>query len=261
MYCTQRQDQMPWAYVTADSTIYLPSSTNSPLSFDTKPVPFQKNKMLNDVMLVLPKEPTIEELNIIGKVLGMYGAGVLPYGRLKTIRANEFLRDDANYNIITVGTFLDNTFISSINSLLHFKYENDGTKFLSNEQLVLSPHYASDIATFQLIKSPFAEDKVILAICGTNNKNLSYASDFVRVEANRWGLIKDCVIIDSDLNSKSFQFNKDTISDEKPNFTQYIKENKRSLVFTVVSTSAMLLLFLSVVIILLRIRKYNKKSQ
>jgi hypothetical protein len=261
LICSPRQDQMPWAYVSEESTLFLPASTGIVLTFDLKPSPFRTDGKFNNLMLVIPEEPTTEELNLFAQVIGMYGEGVDPYGTFYVRRQSEFDEKDADYNIITIGTYEDNTLLQKINENLHFSYNEAGDGFLSNEQLILSDVYASEIAILQLLESPYAVNRGVLAITGVNEESLSYVQEFMRDYDKRFSLSKDCVLVDSDLNIKAFQFIEELDETEQPSMLVILANNKQSLLFTIVATSIMLMILIAVIIILIRIRMYHKSKE
>ncbi len=261
LICSPRQDQMPWAYVSEESTLFLPASTGIVLTFDLKPSPFRTDGKFNNLMLVIPEEPTTEELNLFAQVIGMYGEGVDPYGTFYVRRQSEFDEKDADYNIITIGTYEDNTLLQKINDSLHFSYNEAGNGFLSNEQLILSDVYASEIAILQLLESPYAVNRGVLAITGVNEESLSYVQEFMRDYDKRFSLSKDCVLVDSDLNIKAFQFIEELDETEQPSMLVVLANNKQSLLFTIVATSIMLMILIAVIIILIRIRMYHKNKE
>ncbi len=261
LICSPRQDQMPWAYVSEESTLFLPASTGIVLTFDLKPSPFRTDGKFNNLMLVIPDNPTTEELNLFAQVIGMYGEGVDPYGTFYVRRESEFSEKDADYNIITIGTYKENILLQNLNESLYFSYNEDGSGFISNEQLILSDVYASEIAIFQLLESPFATNRGVLAITGVDEKSLSYVEEFMRDYDMRFSLSKDCVIVDSDLNTKAFQFIKKLDETEQPSMLAILSNNKQSLLFTIVATSIMLMILIAVIIILIRIRMYHKNKE
>lgn len=258
--CTPRQDEMPWAYISEDSVLYLPASMGIRLTFDLKPSPFRTDGKFNDMMLVLSDNPTTRELNLYAQIIGMYGDGVDPYGTLYVKRFSEFDENDADYNIITIGNYSSNSLLHSLNDKLYFSYSADGSKFNSNEQLILSDRYAGQIAILQLLESPFASNRGVLAITGANEDTLSCVEEFMRNYKLRYSLSKDCVVIDGDLETKSFQFINKLDDTSKPGVIENIVKNKQSLIFTIVATSVMLMLFISIIIILIRFRIYHKKK-
>ncbi len=261
LFCSPRQEEMPWAYITEDSTFYFPKGNSNAISFDIMPAPIQNLGIYKDLMLIVSDKPTKTDLNVLAQIVSMYGESINPYGSLKVKRASEFTKDDANYNIITVGTYVNNKFLQQINKDLSFRYSSNGDKFESNEGLILSDNYASQIAVLQLMQSPFADGRAILAVGGTDESNLSFVEELLQVKANRWNLTKDSVIIDADLNTKCYEFLNIKVSTTKPTIKNVIDENKDSIIFTVVSTAVMLILLLTVIIILIRIKTFNKKGK
>jgi len=259
--CTPRMEQMPWAYVLDESALYLPASDGIVLTFDLKPSPFRTDGKFNDMMLVISDNPTTEELNLYAQIIGMYGEGVNPYGTFYVRRVSEFSKEDADYHIITAGTFTDNTLIQNLNEEYYFKYSQNGSSFLSNEQLILSDSYAKEVAIMQLMESPFAKNRGVLAVTAVDADALKNVEDFMRDMNRRYSLSKDCVVIDNDLETSSFQFMLQRTDGAEPSLIGSLTHNKQSLLFTVVATSAMLMMLVAAVIVLLRIRMYHKKKE
>lgn len=259
MTCSFKQDQMPWAYVSEKSQFYLPVSSDFNLSFDAMPLPFRKDGKFNNVLLVISDRPTSRELDLYGQIVGMYGAGVEPYGGFYVKRAKELSDSDGDFNIITAGTYESNTYLKAINDKLYFSYSSGGKGFESNEQLILSGSYSENIAIMQLLESPYASGRAVLALTGATQETLNYAQEIMRDEKLRYSLSKDCVIIDKDLAVRSFRFLTDAQRGEVPTLAQTLDQNKKSVLFTIVATSVMLMLLIAVIIILLRIKMYHKK--
>lgn len=260
MTCSFKQDQMPWAYVSEKSQFYLPISSEFNLSFDAMPLPFRKDGKFNNVLLVISDNPTSSELDLYAQIVGMYGAGVEPYGTFYVKRAKELSGNDGDYNIITAGTYENNNYLKAINDKLYFSYSNGGKGFESNEQLILSGNYSENIAIMQLLESPYSSGRGILALTGANQETLNYAKEIMRDEKLRYGLSKDCVIIDRDLEVRSFRFIMNAQGGEAPTLIETLDQNKQSVLFTIVATSVMLMLLIAVIIILLRIKMYHKKK-
>lgn len=261
MACTPRMEQMPWAYVLDESALYLPASSGIVLTFDLKPSPFRTDGKFNDLMLVISDNPTTEELNLYAQIIGMYGEGVSPYGTFYVKRVSEFSKSDADYHIITAGTYTGNTLIQELNDELYFAYAEDGSQFLSNEQLILSDDYAKEVAIMQLLESPFAKNRGVLAITVADENALGNVEDLMRDLDRRYSLSKDCVVIDSDLETSAFQFMLQRTDGAEPSLISGLTHNKQSLLFTVVATSAMLMMLVAAIIVLVRIRMYHKKKE
>jgi len=175
-------------------------------------------------------------------------------------KANEFSKNDANYNIITSGTPSENQLISELNSKLYFKYNDGGTQFLTNNKLILSDDYAKSIGTLQLLQSPYANNRALLVLTGPDDNCLKAISGMLANEKLRWNLEKDCVLIDGEGNVKTYLFKNSAIEVKKASLGQTLSDNKTSLLFVLAGTSVMLLLFLAAVLILIR-AKINKNSR
>lgn len=261
LICTPRQGEMPWAYVSEESTIYLPPANDFTLSFDSKGSPFSRNGRFNEVLLLLSDTPTTSELNLLGQTIAMYGSGIKPYGSIYVKRAGEFNAEDGDYNIIAAGTQKGNAFISQINDHLAFPFAEDGNSFKSNEQLVLSKEYAGKIGVMELLKSPYSLNRGILVLTGNSDETLHDMEDFLRDSKKREELKKDCVIIDPDGNVTVFRFIQGNEVQKEPTLEEKLVRNRRSLIFTAVATSAMFFMLLAVIILLLRMRMYRKKNE
>ncbi len=254
LFCTTRRDEMPWAYITKNTTIYLPSDNSTKLSFNSRPAPFQKGGSLNDVLLVLSDKPVSSELTLLGRALSLYSASADAYGSLTVKKAGEFNEQEANYNIITSGTPAGNSLISKLNDKLYFKYNSGGSEFLTNDKLILTSDYASSIGTLQMLKSPYADGRALLVLTGPDIKALNSVTKLVSNEKMSWNLKNDFVLIDSKGNIKSYQFQNEELKEAKPTLAKSILENRSSLLFALAGTSVMVVLFLAMLLIILRMR-------
>lgn len=254
LFCTTRRDEMPWAYITKNTSIYLPPDNSTRLSFDSRPAPFQKGGSLNDVLLVLSDKPTAAELTLLGRTLSLYSAAADAYGSLTVKKAGEFNEQEANYNIITSGTPAGNSLISKINDKLYFKYNSSGSEFMTNDKLILTSDYARSIGTLQLLKSPYADGRALLVLTGPDPNALGRVTKLVSNEKMSWNLKNDFVLIDSKGNIKSYQFQNEELTETKPTLAKSIFENRSSLLFALAGTSVMVVLFLAMLLIILRMR-------
>lgn len=261
MICSPRQSDMPWAYVSKESTIFLPTATDITLSFDSKVSPFSRNGEFNDLLLVLSNSPASSELNLLGQAIAMYANEAKPYGSITVKRAVDFNPKDGDYNIIAAGTLKGNAFISMINDSLAFKFAPEGTSFESNEQLILSKEYAGKIGIIQLLKSPYSLNRGVLVLTGSSEQTLENLQNCLRNFTKREELKKDCAIVDPDMSITSLQFVRTEEAMEGPTLAEKLIRNKKSLVFTAIATAAMFLMLFAVMILLLRIRMYRKKNE
>lgn len=264
MECTKREMNMPWAYVTKDSEFYLPLQDSIVAQFDTMPVPFKKNGTYNKLLFVLPDNPTRQEFSILGKILAIYSSNSNPYGEFKVCHSKEFFEDKnnnyKNMNIITIGTRENNALIEALNENMYFKYNDEGTKFVSNDKLIISDNYASNIGTMQLLKSPYGDKFSILVVTAPKLEAIGYINEFVSNEEYRSKFKNDCIIINNNLEIKSYRFQEKEVEKAKPTVIDQIFENKEYTMFTLTATSVMFILFLSIVLILVRNRTRNQSQ-
>lgn len=266
LFCTPRMDEMPWAYITGDSSLYLPLGVNSRLSFNLRPFPFEESSMYNNLTVVVPDSPSSVELDLMGHIASIYGESITSYGEIRVVRDSTFAAfdDDAkDCNIIVIGSYNNCSLIRSLNDRLAFKYNEDGTEFIGNDKLVLSENYCDRIGALQLFHSEYSAGRSIMVVGGINDTTLGYIRDFMSLDENVWKLSGDTVLIDGDGEIRPYVFLEDAGRGVKPGIKEFIMANKDSVIFTITATSAMLMLLLGCIFILLRIygrSKENKKK-
>ena len=260
MYCTKRADEMPWAYVTGDSTLFLPVGQSSKYSLDLRPYPFQLMGKFNDLAVILPDKMTSLQLDLAGRIIALEGNSIGPYGKISVYRASEFDPATSDTNQIVIGTYQDNSYIKKINDKLSFKYSNDGKEFSSNDKLLLSDNYASDIGIMQIIRSPQYSGRAIMVVSGSGEDTLKNILNYTRIAENCWDFKGDAFLIDSTLDTKNYTFLKEE-GTANVTLMQQILKNSDAIAFTLISTLAMAILVLAVILILLRIRKNSKSDE
>jgi hypothetical protein len=258
LYCTKRADQMPWAYVSGDSTLYLPAGQASKYSFALRPYPFQTLGAFNDTCVVVPDAMTDAELETLGQLIALESTGLTPYGTLTVAHASDFDAKATDANLILVGTHADNAAIAALNDSLSFAYTADGARFADNAQLLLSDDYARDIGVMQMIRSPYFETRAVLVASGTGDATVKQIGTYIKTTENRWKLSGDAVLIDSTMETKSFTFLKE-IAQKKATLKQAVEQNKSAILFTVVSTLGMLILVLGAVMV--AARAYRRRDR
>jgi len=263
LVCTERDMNTPWAYIAGDSTFYLPSGSNSTLSLKNLPAPFQSNSTMNDVLFILPDEPTAGELTLTARTAGLLGSGSSPYGKLRVIRAADFKENDADHNLVVIGLGRNNAFIRKINDKLSFRYNDSYSGVSSNDRLIISEDYASEVGSIQLLTSPYSADRAMLVLTAPQSNGLTAVTGRISTAVNRWSLAKDTVLVDSHGRVSSYQFAVSTAptnatGDEKPTIMTVIAQNREPMTLLIIGLSCMILALLGVVLVLLRVRKHNR---
>lgn len=260
--CTPRQLNMPWAYIAEDSTLYLPQGESTALSLSTLPVPFQRHNLLNDLLLVLPDDPSATELLLAGRMMNVLGAGSAPYGTMEVIRARDFGASYHDRHIVVIGTARSNALIKQMNGALYFRFTEDGSAVASNDMLILDSAYAATVGTVQLLASPYAQGRSILMVSAPAEEGLNALIDRISEEEKRWSLAREAVLVDGRGRATSYQFTVAAVQTEaqKPTFTEVVMENQEPMLMMIVGLGCMLLLLLAVILVLVRIRK-NKQDE
>ena len=259
LYCTKRADEMPWAYVSGDSTLFLPVGVSSVYDLALRPYPFQRLGLFNSLAVVVPDKMTDVEYALFGRTAALLGANVSPYGTLKVWFASDYPTASQNCNVVALGTYRDNPFIRGLNDKLSFRYAQDGSCFESNRQLLLSERYASRIGILQLIRSPYQEGRAILCLSAADDTGLDSIERYCAVEENNWALQGDAFLIDDDLETKSYRFMEE-ITVRQATLREKLEKNRDAVLFTIISTAAMLLMLIAVLLILLRYRRNRREE-
>lgn len=259
LFCTPRMDEMPWAYVTNDSSFYLPVGTSGSYTFDQRPYPFERSSSFNALTVVIPEDITHNELNLLGRLIALYGESPSPYGELNVVYANSVTEEDKEDNLITIGTFADNSLIRELNDKLHFQYSDTGISFRSNDVLALSDSFAREIVTMQLMSSPYTQDRAVMVVGAVDDQGIANLHSFLKDPTNLWKLEKDTVLLDSEQNIRTFELSEKQPDVSTPILEKMLDTNREAAVFTIASTAVMLLLLLTAILILIRIYWRQKK--
>ncbi len=260
LYCTKRADQMPWAYVSGESTLYLPAGSGSTYDLALRPYPFQRLSYFNSLAVVVPDRMSDAEYALFGRLAALFGSGASPYGNLGVWYASSYPAQTENRNVILLGTWLDNVQIRALNDLLSFKYSEEGNRFESNQQILLSEDYSTSIAVLQLIRSPWQEGRAILVASAPNDTALTQIDRFSSVAENTWAFAGDAFLIDSELETRSYRFLEE-LTLEKATLQERLQEHKEALLFTLISTGSMFLILVAVLLILLRYRRNRREEE
>ena len=260
LYCTKRADEMPWAYVSGESTLYFPAGNASVYDLSLRPYPFQRLGLFNSLAVVVPDEIDEIEYAVFGRIAALMGADVSPYGTISVWYASHFPKENQNVNVIALGTWQDNAFLRAINDQLNFPFTEEGTRFASNSQLLLSERYAAEICVLQYIRSPYQEGRAVLAVCAPDSQVLSQLDRYAAVQENTWSLAGDAFLIDRDLETKSFRFLKENAI-EKATLRDRLEKNRDAILFTIISTSVMFLMLIAIILILLRYRRNRREEE
>lgn len=261
MYCTMTLDEMPWGFISGDSYISLSGIQDSILSIDSMPWPFVKNGYADNMVFVIPDEPSDVELEILGSVAGMYGRSMKPYGNMDVLHYSETKNDNmADAQIIWIGTFENKSMMNKVADKLPFAIDTDNNRFLGNKTFAFSDNYSTSVATMQMIPSIYNESNVMLVVTSPTDETLLYLDEYLEDIENQESLQGDTVLVDSNLEMRYFKFQDLVGQDITPSLRERLEENKESVAFALTATSVMSLLLIAAIIIFIRVRRVNRRG-
>lgn len=195
--CDLRRQELPWAYVTADSTVSLRTKELPWLLFDYYPAPFLYEGRWNDVTFILPVRESDEDLEAMKSILltmGRYQTDNT--GAIRVCRAHN-MGDLSASNIVSIGCLEDNPIVQQINNQLYFRFSPEGTTIRSNEKMKIEPNYGATLGTAQLLYSPYSEDKyALLVVSGVTREGMLKAAQYLGSLQKNWQIYGDGYVTD-----------------------------------------------------------------
>lgn len=253
--CTPNTEQMPWAYISKESSMHLNTKDRTELLFDNYPYPFLRDGIYNHVAVVLPREMDDYSYLTLGNVfnlLGQYAGGNT--GDIHYYKDDVSSDNLKNNNIIVIGSFQTNKVIRDNNSKLYFRYNPEGSAFLTNEKISIEEGYGSQLGTLQLVNSPYADANGLLVLTGVHPEDYYLASKLISSGKDRWRIYGDGVFSDKDGNVGAYRF-KAVTGAGKDSVVQQIMDRGDVLGFVV---AVVLVIVLVLVALLLLLRKHYR---
>lgn len=178
-WCELTPEDIPWGYIENTSMLKLMSEDKSNLYFENFPSPFLKDGMLNNVLLLLPKQPEDEDLETMAGILCTMGRYLKSNaGELEVKFAADSLSLE-QVNIISIGA--------------------EGRNMLrsSNTAILLDSGFEEQAGLSQLIYSPYGETvQGVLIVTGKNSKDMKKMLYYLGSSEHLWELKGDIAITD-----------------------------------------------------------------
>ena len=253
LWCTLRQTETPWAYVSSESTLKLNSVEVPYYLFENYPYPFISGGEFNDLVMVIPDSNTDIDLFLMGDFMLTLGQ-FLKYntGELSVVRASS-PGDLNDKNVIAVGTFANNPFIADLNEHLFFRFDDNGTGILSNEKLLIEASYGATLATAQIIESPYSNVRnAILVLASTNESDLENALGYFGDTTKLWSLYGDGLVADSD-DIYQYRFKEDNEKEGQATEEFYERTDIMNLLY--VASAILVILLAGVIFMVIRYRR------
>lgn len=253
--CVTRETDNPWAYISNDSFIDFSYEDNKNLSFKNYPNPFVNNDKLNDLKVVIPDSSSSEDLTNVANIVGYLGREVkFNNGDFKVLKGSEIKSEDKKSNLIIIGTPKNNQLIKDINKNLNLKFSNDYSGFKSDDKIKFVGEYASEIASIQLIESPYEKTKATMVISSTIPKDLSLGRTYLSDISLTKELKGDTVIIDRNGHIKDLSYKESSIETNEEINTHKVLSSQAK-IFILVAVFLFITIIISIVFLIIKYRK------
>lgn len=245
----------PWAYIENDSNAYIRTMDNQNVLFSNYPSIFISNRSFNNIGVQLPRQLKDEYLQVLGNIFNLIGNyAERNVGDITFYKGEMSESELASHNMITFGTYKDNALIRRLNDDLYFRFNAEGTAFVSNEKLSVESDYGKQIGVDQLLFNPYNKEKALLVVSGADAKDVLLASSQIDSQMHAAMYKGDAIVIDTEGQRYDYRFKKDASYEQKISLLQKIKANPYLTSFVI---TAILGLGLVLFIFILLIRKYK----
>ena len=192
VYCETRPQTASWAFVSAQSYAYLPYEYRDYPLLEDYEAPFVKDLKFNDLVIVLPEDPTSEELSAACSIAAFLGHSAENVDGISLTTSGGFSKEDESANLIVIGTPGRNGLVKDLNGSLNMRFDKSFKKFVSNEHVTVLEKYSENIATIQLVDSPYSSGSKVLVLTGSSEREVvnagRYLFDFNLAERLRGNL-------------------------------------------------------------------------
>ena len=173
-------DQL-WTVIKSDSLLHLEhgKQNNRTLDLALYPIPFDRQPDLSDVRFVLPELPQPGEWELalqLSAALGseVDGSKIIP---AVTLGAALLDTDLSDYHLITIGRPTRNPILQQVNTQLPQPFLPDSDRIEQKlREVVLRLPPEVSLGYVQLLPSPWNENLGLLAVTGTSDEGVTWAS-------------------------------------------------------------------------------------
>lgn len=250
-YCEKRQEQMPWAYIGGDSSIFLPPVRNQTWLFENFPAPFTQSGQWNSTVFVLPEKYGQQDLLNAGYAAQLIGRSVTSnHGTPSVAIGGSDMSGQSN--LVIIGSPSRQSLIKTNNSLLYFQFNSGFNAFMSNGKLELLPAYSKNLASLQLVNSGDGKT-AILALTAPDQNMVDTAAANIFKPSNFSHITGDGVLMDKKGVVYDYRFKKDAA--KKPLFWAETALSSNTRIFAAITVSIIALLAIA---LLLFLRKQHR---
>lgn len=177
--CNHKSQGNAWAYISNKSKVYLNYRYRKKYYLENYVGNFVRNNTINDLLLILPQEPSTSEIKIASNIIAALGTKAEDVRGIKCIKEDELNLEHSNYNIIAIGIPQNSKYIRDLNNSLYIKFNNEFDRFDVEKKKEILEEYNSELASIQLIQSPFNENKQILVLTSNIEEGLKWGQRYL----------------------------------------------------------------------------------
>ncbi len=179
--CAPLESSQAWIRIRGASHIYLPHLIGAPrvekYTLNFPYAPFAREADLSDVWLVLPNNPTAEELTGMAKIAWKIGdVADGPGFSVQATRGVRSFDDLMDFHGILIGRPSENVVISAFNDDLLQPFEletNELTQKVADVQYRLPAQFG--VGVLQLMAAPWNDEKSAFVVSGTTDDGVRWA--------------------------------------------------------------------------------------
>ena len=197
LWCTLRQSETPWAWVSEESMLKLASVENDRILFESYPSPFIKDGSMNRVVAVIPDEPGEADVSAARDILLTLGRYQKDNRGELSVQKMSRIGDLSDSNVIAIGSLQKNRIVQQLGSKLFFQFSPEGTTLRSNEKLVIEPNYGATLGTVQLLDSPYSQEKrALMVVTGVSDEAMLRGVEYIGSVEGLWSIYGDGYVAD-----------------------------------------------------------------
>ncbi|HSQ89156.1 cellulose biosynthesis cyclic di-GMP-binding regulatory protein BcsB, partial [Romboutsia sp.] len=255
LVCDTRDTDNPWAYISNESFIEFDYNNNKELKFSTYPYPFVENNKFNDLTVVIPDSSGSKQLTDIANIIAYMGHEVeFNNGKLNVVKSSEFKKQDKEDNLIIIGTPSNNHLIKDINKDLNLKFKKDYKGFEANDKIKFIGEYSLEVASIQLIDSPYSKNKSAMIIASTDIADLSLSSKYLSDLNLTKSLKGDTIVIGRNgyVQDLDYKAKEEVVKEETK---EHKKISNQVKIFIMVAVFLLVTVIISLIFLVLKYRK------
>lgn len=256
-YCETRENKNVWAYIANDSFINFPYSNNPNITISKYEALFIENESLNNTNIILPTNPTTEEISTALRVSNYLGKYTKSIGNIGVVLGSIPSTLSGN-NIVIYNNENAGSLVKESNKYAFVKYSEANKMYEPTPKIAL--HDTSYMGSIQIL--PYKNETNLLLINAKNEYGLKQVKTNL-INSKELRLMNgDVTIINKQGGIKTAIYNKKLQQYLANEYKDYKAENKNGFKFKLnFSSMKVIVIILSIMIITIATFVYLKRNK